>query len=303
MIIENILELIGETPLVNLDKIKLPNAATLYGKAEFLNPMGSIKERPALAMINAAEAKGQLKKGMTIIEATSGNTGLGLAMVAAVKGYKLELFIDKDVTMGICRIAEFMGATLIKCDGFIEAVKKAEGKWLRNKERYFLARQFENEENPRAHERTTAQEIIRDVGPKIKAFVASYGSGGTFSGIGRELKKYNSDIQLFLVEPEGMERFSNGALTCSQIHGIGPSFIPGNLATDLFDETISVTYDEAVATVKSMATDLGIFCGPSSGAVVHAARRVASRFKPDDVVVTILSDRGERYFEGDQFGD
>jgi cysteine synthase len=301
MIIENILERVGDTPLINLSKIVETGFASVYGKAEFLNPMGSIKDRPALSIINAAEASGELKKGMTIVEATSGNTGLGLAMVAAVKGYKLELFIDKDVVHGICKIAEYLGATLTECDSFAQAVQEAEKKCSLDKEKYFLTRQFENPENPNIHRRTTSQEIIRDVGPRLKAFISSYGSGGTFSGVGEELKKYNSDIQLILVEPEGMQRFSNGDTSCSQIHGIGPSFIPKNLNINLFDETVSVTEDQALNTVKLMATHLGIFCGPSSGAVVHAAIKIAARYSPSDAVVTILSDRGERYFEGDQF--
>ncbi|MFT4664147.1 MAG: cysteine synthase A [Gammaproteobacteria bacterium] len=303
MIIDSVLEIIGETPLLNLSKISVENGAVLYGKAEFLNPMGSVKDRPAMAMIEAAEISGELKKGMTIIEATSGNTGIGLAMVAAVKGYKLELYIDKDVSRGICKIAEYMGAKLIESDGFALAVEDAKAKWIGNKNKYYLAGQFDNEENPKIHSKTTAREIIRDVGPRIKAFVASYGSGGSFSGIGTELKKYNNDIQLILVEPKGMSRFSNNNVSCSEIHGIGPSFLPKNMDVDLFDDTIIVNEEQALETVKLLATQLGILCGPSSGAMVHAAIEIASKLNPEDVVITLLPDRGDRYFDGDEFGD
>lgn len=297
MVLSSILDAIGNTPLIKLSKLSPTDKATVYGKAEFLNPMGSVKDRPALAMINSAEKKGLLKPGMTIVEGTSGNTGVGLTMAAIIKGYKVIIVMEEiDVVESICKIVKTFGAEVICTNSFESAVKLAETMQRENPERYYVPHQFKNIANPQIHTQTTAQEIIKDIGPRIKAFVSTFGSGGTFTGIGRALKEYNPNIELVLIEPDTVPLFSGGKITCSEIHGVGPTFISDIFDRSLIDTTVQVSGKDARKMALNIARNEGMLCGPSAGASVYAAIKVAERYAKDDVVVTILPDRGERYF-------
>ncbi|MBF0108268.1 MAG: cysteine synthase family protein [Magnetococcales bacterium] len=301
MIANTVLDLVGNTPLLNLGPLFPEMKAILYGKAEFLNPMGSVKERPALAMVEEAERTGRLRPGMTIVEPTSGNTGLGLSMVGAVKGYKVWILVERDMAGAIARVARALGAQTILTENFNEAVRLAESIQKENPDRYFLPQQFTNPANPQIHVHTTAQEIFDDLGHNLCAFVHGYGSGGTFTGVARALKQLNPKIRCVLVEPDTLRRFSGGPVTGSQIHGIGPPFIPRNLDQELIDDTIAVSEEQGYEMVVKLARRCGVLCGPSSGAMVHAAARIAADYGSGDAVVTILPDRGDRYFGSDFF--
>jgi cysteine synthase A len=297
MIASSILNTIGNTPLVQLNYFSQRNKAVIYGKAEFLNPMGSIKDRPALSMINEAEQKDVLHPGMTIVEASSGNTGVGLTMVGVVKGYKVLIIMEEiDIVESIFNIVKTFGAEIIRTNSFEGAVKLAELFQSENPAKYFLPHQFKNLANPKIHMETTAQEIIQDVGPRLKAFVATVGSGGTFTGIGRALKQYNPNIEMVLVEPDTVQLFSGGAVSCSEIHGVGPTFVSDFFDKSLIDTIIQVNAQQARDTALAMARKEGMLCGPSAGSAVYAAKKVANRYGPADVIVAILPDRGERYF-------
>lgn len=299
----SILETIGNTPLVELARLGRGVDARLCAKIERFNPLGSVKDRPALAMIEAAEKSGELRPGMTIVEATSGNTGLGLAMVSAVKGYKVKFLMEEglDTSAGFVKIAELFGAEIEKLPSFGEAVKKSVEMAREQDSKYFVTRQFQNPANPDAHYRTTAEEILRDTGGKIKAFVASFGSGGTISGVGKRLKEYDDSIRIVLVEPDTVPVLSNpAAVTCSHIHGVGPNFAPENLHAEFIDEYRQVSEAEARELTIRLAREEGILVGPSSGAIVARALEVASEFEKGDIVVCMLCDLGERYvIEGD----
>ena len=303
MRVDSIVDLIGNTPLIRLRNLSPPGGAVVYGKAEFMNPCGSVKDRPALAMIEDAERRGALRPGMTIVEPTSGNTGIGLTAVGSVKGYEVILVVNrKDAATGVLKIAEQLGARILDTSTITAAIELATRLQNEEPDRYFVPQQFRNPANPRAHRETTAKEILRDAGPNLRAFVCGVGSGGTFTGVGQALKAHDPSIQIVLAEPNTVPVFSGrGEVTASEIYGIGPPFAPEFFDPSVVDEILPVTEDEATETMVQLARKEALLCGHSSGAFVHVALRVAARFGPEDVVVTVLPDRGERYFMDELF--
>ncbi len=293
-------DLVGNTPLLNLAKYN--NAenvpATIIGKLEYFNPAGSVKDRIALAMVEAAEAAGTLKAGGTIIEPTSGNTGVGIAMVAAAKGYKAVLTMPDSMSLERRNLLKALGAKLVLtpgADGMKGAVDKAVAL---NKEtpNSVILQQFENPANPAIHEKTTAEEIWRDTDGKIDIFVAGVGTGGTVSGTGAGLKKHNPDIKVVAVEPETSPVLSGGKPGPHKIQGIGANFIPKNYNADIVDEVVQVPNDAAILTSRKLAKNEGLLVGISAGAAVWAATQLARR--PENAgkrIVALLPDTGERY--------
>jgi cysteine synthase A len=305
MLYNSILETIGNTPLVRLNRVVPKNLKpSVYAKLERFNPMGSVKDRPALAMIEDAEKRGVLRPGMTIVEATSGNTGLGLAMIAAVKGYKIRLIIEHiDVLDSTIFAAEALGAELHFVDSFEEAVAYAERQGSENSDVY-VPHQFKNVSNPAVHQRTTAKEILGDLDGKISCFVASFGSGGTFTGVGSVLKEFNPAIRLILVEPDTVPLFSGGKIACSEIHGVGPTFKSSFFREELIDDILQVNAHQAHKMMKRLASEEGMIVGPSSGALAHAACLVANKYNYQDAsIVTVFPDMGDRYFNERLFED
>ncbi len=291
----DILSTVGNTPLVRLNRIVPQGGATVCAKLEMFNPTGSIKDRTAFAMIEQAEREGRLRPGSIIVEATSGNLGLGLSMVGAVHGYKVVLFVEEiDRLESFIKTAHALGADVVITSSFLTAVRLAE-QFQADDPDVFVPQQFKNSANPEVHEKKTAEEIIRDAGPRLRAFVASFGSGGTLTGVSRALKRHNPDIEVVLVEPDTVPLFSGGEVSCSAIHGIGPTFRPDVMGSVVYDSVIQVSGEEAHTYMRRVAREEGIFCGPSSGALACAAARVAGRYGPDDVVVTIFPDAGNRY--------
>ena len=295
-IAENVLALVGETPLVRLGRIATPDMAEICGKLESLNPGGSVKDRIALSMIEAAEAEGLLKPGDTIVEPTSGNTGVGLAMVAAVKGYKLILTMPEDMSVERRRLFTRFGAQLVltpAIEGMTGAVYAAQE--LHEKKRYFMPQQFNNLANPEVHRRTTAREILRQTEGRIDAFVAGVGTGGTITGVGGVLKSERADVLVVAVEPARSPVLAGGKAGIHGIQGIGASFVPGVLDRGVYDELIAVKDDEAYQMTSRLTREEGLLVGISSGANVCAALQVAKRLGPGKRVVTMLCDTGERY--------
>lgn len=296
--VENILELIGSTPLVKLNRIPEDNMADIYAKLESFNPGGSIKDRICLSMIEDAERKGILKPGATIIEPTSGNTGIGLAMVAAVKGYKLILTMPESMSMERVFILESYGAEVFLTpggEGMIGAVKKAE-ELTRQTPGSFIPHQFNNPANPEIHRKTTAREIINSMGGHLDALVAGVGTGGTITGLGEVLKAEIPQVQIIAVEPADSPVLSGGEAGPHRIQGIGAGFIPQVLNADTIDRVMPVTDEEAYGLSKRLAKEEGLFVGISSGAAVCAALTVARELGTGKTVVVILPDTGERYY-------
>ncbi|MDP3297342.1 MAG: cysteine synthase A [Thermodesulfovibrionia bacterium] len=293
----DILSLIGNTPIVKLNYIPHIENAEIWAKLEGFNPGGSVKDRIALSMIEAAEKDGRLKPGSTIIEPTSGNTGIGLGIVAAIKGYKLILTMPETMPVERRQIFQAFGAKLILTPGskgMMGSVEEAET-ILKNNPEYFMPMQFENPANPEIHRRTTALEILDALGPGIDGFVAGVGTGGTITGVGEILKSKNPDIWIAAVEPAGSPVLSGGNPGPHKIAGIGAGFYPGVLNTKIYNEVIPVTDDDAAEMTRRLALEEGIFAGISSGAAAFAALKVASRLSKDKKIVVILPDRGERY--------
>ena len=293
----NALELIGNTPLVRLDRVRPEGAAEILGKMESLNPAGSVKDRIALAMIEDAESRGLIKPGATIVEPTSGNTGIGLAMVAAVKGYKLILTMPDDMSIERRRLLQRYGAQLFltpAIEGMTGAVFAAEELIAKNPS-YFMPQQFLNAANPEVHRRTTAQEILRDTDGRLDAFVAGVGTGGTITGVGEVLKERLPGILVVAVEPARSPVLGGGKAGLHAIQGIGASFVPGVLNRDIYDELIAVKDEDAFEMTKLLTRAEGLLLGVSAGANVFASIQIARRLGKGKRVVTILPDTGERY--------
>jgi cysteine synthase len=285
---------IYNTPLIQL---KTPeDSATLWGKMENANPGGSVKDRIALAMIEQAERDGLLKPGDTIVEPTSGNTGIGLSLVGSIKGYKVILTMPDTMSMERRRLLGAFGAELILTPGALGmrgAIEQAEEVAAQRKA--FMPQQFKNPANPRVHLETTGPEILRDLDGKVDAFVAGVGTGGTITGVGQALKQHNQDVMIVAVEPEDSAVLSGGDPGPHKIQGIGAGFVPDILDVDIFEEIMTISNDDAMQTAHDLARDEGIFVGISAGANVFASRKIAKRLGPGKNVVTILCDTGERY--------
>ncbi|MFH0840204.1 MAG: cysteine synthase A [Candidatus Omnitrophota bacterium] len=299
----NILNAIGNTPLVRLTKITGPDSADILAKLELLNPGGSVKDRIALAMIEDAEKRGVLKAGWTIIEPTSGNTGIGLAMVSAVKGYKCILTMPETMSLERIYILKAYNAEIVLTpgsQGMKGAIKKAE-EIHRKIKHSFMPQQFKNLANPKVHRETTAREILAQTGGKIDAFIAGVGTGGTLTGVGEVLKARNPDIKIIAVEPTESAVLSGKLHGPHKIQGIGAGFVPDILNKSIIDEIITVSDRDAYATAKLLTKKEGIFGGPSSGAALFAALKIAKRLGEGKTVVTVFPDTGERYFSMTQY--
>jgi cysteine synthase A len=299
----SILELIGDTPVVKLNKIPDKNSAEIYCKLEFFNPLGSVKDRIGLHMIEDAERKGKIKPGDTLVEPTSGNTGIGLAYVSAVKGYKLILTMPDTMSKERIKILKALGAEVLLTPGekgMKGAVDKA--KDLKEKKGFFNPGQFINPANPETHRKTTAREILKQV-PGIDAFVAGVGTGGTITGVSEVLKKEIKDRKILIVavEPEGSPVLSGGRPGSHKIQGIGAGFIPEVLNKKIIDKFITVKDKDAFLTTRRLAKEEGIFAGISSGAAVWAALKIAKDLSKGKKVVVLLPDTGERYLSTDLF--
>ncbi len=303
MVANNILDLIGKTPMVKLNKIVGEDDAMIVAKIESFNPGGSVKDRICLSMIEDAEKKGILKPGGVIVEPTSGNTGIGLAMVSAVKGYKCILTMPESMSLERIYILKAFGAEVIltpAIDGMKGAIKKAE-EIFKNTKNSFMPQQFKNPANPEIHRKTTAKEILSSTGGKIDAFVAGVGTGGTITGVGEILKEKNPKIKIIAVEPESSPVLSGGQPGPHKIQGIGAGFVPEVLNRKIIDEIIKVSDEDAFKTAKRICREEGIFCGISSGAAGYAALKIAKEFGKGKTIVVILPDTGERYFSIEQY--
>ncbi|MCQ2351056.1 MAG: cysteine synthase A [Paludibacteraceae bacterium] len=296
MVYNNIIDLIGNTPLLSL---KESTGFDIYAKAEFLNPGGSIKDRPALNMIIEAEKEGVLKKGMTIVEPTSGNTGIGLALVGIRRGYKVIIVMPENMSEERKKIIKCLGAKLV----LTPAVKSIDGS-VKEAERIvhelgkngFMPQQFTNKYNPLVHYKTTAVELVKQVEKNIDIFVSGLGSGGTLQGIGMYIKEIYPDAKVVAVEPKDVSALLGDQPGLHQIQGIGDGFIPEILDTNLIDEVVTVTDNDAIETTRNLARIQGIMCGTSSGANIWAAMQMAKKYGKDKTIVTVLPDRMERYF-------
>ncbi len=293
----NITEVVGNTPLVRLNRVTDGAAANVYAKLEFYNPTSSVKDRIGIAMVDSAEKKGELKAGGTIVEATSGNTGIALAMVGAARGYKVILTMPDSMSKERRMLLRAFGAELVltpAAEGMRGAIAKAEE--LGSKDGAVLVRQFENEANVQIHRETTAEEIWRDTDGNVAAVVAGIGTGGTITGVGQVLKERNPNIKIFAVEPAASPLLTGGSAAGHPIQGIGANFIPNILDTKIYDEVFDVTADDAVAYARRTAAEEGILVGISSGAAIWAASQVAKRpeFAGKSIVVIVPS-FGERY--------
>ena len=297
-VVDSVLGLIGATPLVRLHRVIPQGAATVLGKMENLNPGGSVKDRIALSMIEDAERAGTLKPGATIVEPTSGNTGIGLALVAAVKGYRLVLTMPEDMSLERRRLLERYGAELIltpAIEGMTGAVFAA-NQMLKENPNYFMPQQFENPSNPEVHYRTTGPEIIEAAGGRVDAFVAGVGTGGTITGVGHLLREtFGAVVLIVAVEPSRSPVLSGGRAGMHGIQGIGASFVPGVLDRSVYTEIIRVEDKDATQMSRRLAHEEGILAGISAGANVFAARKIAERLGEGKTVVTIICDTGERY--------
>lgn len=303
-VLDNVLDAVGNTPIVRLNRIVPEGSATVLAKLESFNPMSSVKDRIAKAMIESAERKGKVNKDTTIIEPTSGNTGIGLAMVCAVKGYKLVLTMPETMTVERRKLLAAFGAQLVLTpgpEGMSGAIKKAE-ELAKATSNSFLPQQFKNKANPWIHKKTTAKEIIRAV-DKVDAFVSGVGTGGTVTGVGQALKRRNSMVKVIAVEPEDSPVLSGGKPGPHKIQGIGAGFVPAILDTKIYDSIIKVSTKDAQETTRALARKEGLLVGISSGAATYAALKVAKELGPGKTVVVVLPDTGERYLSTDLFGE
>jgi cysteine synthase A len=293
--VRDMTELIGNTPIIRLSR--LSHGAEVLAKLEFFNPGGSIKDRVAWKMIQVAEEEGRLQPGGTIIEPTSGNTGVGLAMVAASRGYKCILVMPETMSIERRQLLAAFGAQLILTpgsEGMSGAIRECQG-LLASHPDYFMPQQFENKANPQAHRETTAQEILRQIPGEIDAFVSTVGTGGTLTGIGEVLKETYPNIRVVAVEPASSPVLSGGKAGSHGIQGIGAGFVPQVLNTQIIDEVITVADGDAFATARKLAAKEGLLVGISSGAACWASLHLAERLGPGKRVLTIFPDTGERY--------
>lgn len=301
--LSKITEGIGKTPLVRLNRLSDESGAAIFGKVEFANPGGSVKDRICLNMINEAERTGALQPGGTIVEPTSGNTGIGLALIAAVRGYKLILVMPESMSLERASLLSSYGAQLILTpawEGMQGSIREAENIIAQNPE-YFMPDQFSNPANPAIHRATTALEIWDAMDGKIDAFVAAVGTGGTITGCGEVMKERAPDTKIVAVEPAGSPVLSGGAPGPHKIQGIGAGFVPKVLNRSIIDDIIRVTDDQAYQTTKLLAKKEGLLVGISAGANVFAAQQVAKDLRPDQHVVTVLCDTGERYLSIEKY--
>lgn len=296
MVIKNVIDLIGNTPIISLEQT---TGLHIYAKAEFLNPGGSIKDRVAKNMLEQAERAGRLKSGMTIVEPTSGNTGIGLALVGVRKGYRVIIVMPENMSEERKKIIKRLGAELVltpaelSIDGAVQEASRI----LENLgSQGFMPQQFVNPDNPRIHYETTGPELYQQLNGKVDMFVSGLGSGGTLQGIGSYLKKMNPALKVIAVEPKNVSALLGHEPGLHQIQGIGDGFVPEVLDTSLIDEVVEVSDEDAIHTTRRLAKEQGLLCGTSSGANVWAAKQMAQKFGRDQVIATVLADRMERYF-------
>jgi len=309
--LESILDLVGYTPMVKLKRISKEIPAEIWGKLEFYNPSGSIKDRIALKMLEEAEKRNQINKDSVIIEPTSGNTGIALAFVCALKGYKMIAVMPEAVSRERKMIVELFGGKvdLIKCVDKEKGVTKDDMERVcdRAKElteeipNSFMPDQFTNDDNPKAHSETTAMEILEQTGGKFRAFVAACGTGGTFTGVARVFKEKFPEIKRVVVEPSGSAVMSGCEPCYHKIQGIGEGFIPETMDVKLVDEIIQVSDKDAIATCRRLWKEEGLMCGFSSGANVFASLQIGENMNEDDVIVTLIPDNGMRYLSVEEF--
>ena len=299
-IIHNVLDLIGDTPLVSL---KETTGNSIYAKAEFLNLGGSIKDRVAKNMIQEAEKEGKLRKGMTIVEPTSGNTGIGLALCGVRMGYKVIIVMPENMSEERKAIIKALGAELVltpahlSLDGCVQEASRI----VSQSDEYFMPQQFENMHNPEIHYLTTGPEIWEQLDGKVDIFVSGLGSGGTLQGTSQFLKEKNPDLIVTAVEPKNVSALLGDEAGAHKIQGIGDGFVPAVLDTSLIDEIVTVSDEDAINTTRELAKVQGLLCGTSSGANVWAAMQMAAKYGKDKVIATVLPDRMERYFSTSLF--
>ena len=291
----NVLDLIGNTPLISLEET---TGLHIYAKAEFLNPGGSIKDRIALNMIEQAEKDGRLKPGMTIIEPTSGNTGIGLAFCGVRKGYRVIIVMPENMSEERKKIIHALGAELVltppelSIAGSVDKAMEIAG----DSPEYFIPQQFQNPANPETHYRTTAVELVEQLGKKIDVFVSGVGSGGTLQGIAKYLLEQNPDCKIVAAEPKNVSALLGQEPGLHQIQGIGDGFIPDILDTSIITDIVEVSDDDAINTTRELAKVQGLLVGTSSGANVWAAKQMAEKYGKDKNIATVMADRAERYF-------
>ena len=290
MLTDNILDLIGNTPLIRL------KGENIYAKAEFLNPGGSIKDRVALAMLEGAERDGRLKPDSIIVEPTSGNTGIGVALVGRMKGYRVRIVMPEGMSEERKKLIRALGADLIltpDCEGIAGAVERVRQMAAENP-KVFVPQQFENPDNPRCHYEQTAVELWRQMSGDVSCFVAGVGSGGTLQGVGKYLKEHKPGVKIVAVEPKNVSALLGHEPGLHQIQGIGDGFIPAILDVSMVDYVVEVTDEDAIETTRELGRDFGLLVGISSGANVWAARQLAEKINGN--IATVLPDRAERYF-------
>ncbi|MEK3753000.1 cysteine synthase A [Bacillus sp. FSL K6-6483] len=295
-VVNNITELIGNTPLVKLNRLATAEHADVYLKLEYQNPGSSVKDRIALAMVNAAEESGELKPGATIVEPTSGNTGIGLAMVAAAKGYKTKLVMPETMSMERRNLLRAYGAELVLTpgpEGMGGAIRKATE--LAKQDGHFMPQQFENSANPKIHRETTGKELLKQVDGQLDGFVAGIGTGGTITGAGGLLKEHFPELKIVAIEPKDSPVLSGGKPGPHKLQGIGPGFVPGILNTNVYDSVLQVSTEQAFEYARRAAREEGILGGISSGAAIYGALELAKELGPGKKVVAIIPSNGERY--------
>lgn len=299
----SIIELIGNTPMVKLNKLVAKEDAQVYLKLESFNPGSSVKDRVALNMIETAEKEGKLKKGSVIVEPTSGNTGIGLAMIGASKGYKVILVMPETMSIERRKLLKAFGADIVLTDG-VTGMKGAIDKAteiVRNNPSYFMPQQFENPENPQAHRNTTALEIIEQMDNQLDLFIASVGTGGTLTGTGEILKEKNKNVKIVAIEPKNSAVLSGGKPGPHKIQGIGAGFIPNILNENIIDEIIQVEDEDAMETARRVAIEEGILVGISAGSAIFGAIKKAKELGKGKKIVVIVPDYGERYLSTSLF--